>query len=75
MNAASQAWVICQYQGRANPTIQGDTNTWWLYTKGDVARDNAFGYTRAWGYLPATAAAQGGRNQAIPGVPTCGGYL
>ncbi|MDT3438070.1 MULTISPECIES: serine/threonine-protein kinase [unclassified Pseudofrankia] len=75
MDAANQVWVICQYQGRANPTIQGNTNTWWLYTQGDTARDNAFGYTHAWGYLPATAVAQGGQNEAIPGVPSCGGYL
>ena len=37
MNAAADVWVICQKQGRANPVIQGNTNTWWLYTQGDSA--------------------------------------
>ena len=71
MYAASDVWVVCQKSGRANPTIQGNTNTYWLYTQGDVARANAYGYTHAWGYLPATAVSQGGQNQAVPGVPIC----
>jgi hypothetical protein len=71
MYASSSVWVICQYNGRPNPVIQGNTNTWWLYTQGDVARPNQQGYTHAWGYLPATAVSQGGQNQPVPGVPTC----
>ena len=71
MNAAADVWVICQKQGRANPVIQGNTNKWWLYTQGDAARANAYGYTGGWGYLPATAVSQGGQNEQIPGVPTC----
>ncbi|MBL7499241.1 serine/threonine protein kinase [Frankia sp. CNm7] len=74
MKTADQVWVICQLQGRGNPVIRGNTNTWWLYTKGDDTRANAFGYTKAWGYLPATAVAQGGQNEPIPGVPVCAAY-
>ncbi|WP_052914619.1 hypothetical protein [Protofrankia coriariae] len=75
MNAASAVWVVCQLQGRANPVVQGNTNTWWLYTQGDSSRPNTHGYTVAWGYLPATVVAQGGQNEPIPGVPTCSSYL
>lgn len=75
MNQASVVWVICQLQGRANPVFQGNTNTWWLYTQGDASRSNGYGYTKAWGYLPATAVAQGGQNEPVPGVPACSGYL
>lgn len=71
MNAAADVWVICQRQGRANPVVQGNTNTWWQYTQGDAARSNAYGYTRGWGYLPATVMRQGGQNEPIPGVPVC----
>ena len=71
MNAAADVWVICQKQGRANPVIQGNANTWWLYTQGDSARSNAYGYEQGWGYLPATAVIQGGQNEQIPGVPVC----
>ncbi len=71
MYAAHDVWVVCQKSGRPNPTIQGNTNTYWLYTQGDVARGNAYGYQYGWGYLPATAVTQGGQNQPIPGVPIC----
>jgi len=43
-------------------------------TQGDIARSNTHGYTHAWGYLPATAASQGGQNQPVPGVPRCATY-
>ncbi|SNQ50258.1 Serine/threonine protein kinase [Frankia canadensis] len=75
MNKASTVWAICQVNGRANPVVQGNTNTWWLYTEGDGARANAPGYSGAWGYLPATVVKGGGQNEPIPGVPTCSGYL
>jgi len=68
---ASSVWVICQYNGRPNPTIDGHTNTWWLYTWGDGSRSNAGGYANGWGFLPATSVSQGGENQPIPGVPSC----
>ena len=71
MYQASSVWVVCQVKGAADPVIQGNTNTWWLYTQGDVARSNAYGYGRAWGFLPATAVSQGGQNQPVPGVATC----
>jgi hypothetical protein len=71
MYEAATVWVICQLNGRANPVVQGNTNTWWLYTQGDVSRTNTHGYTRAWGYLPATVVSQGGQNEPIPGVPVC----
>lgn len=71
MYAAHDVWVICQKSGRPNPIIQGNTNTYWLYTQGDLARPNGYGYRYGWGYLPATAIKQGGQNQAIPGVPIC----
>ncbi len=74
MYAAAKVWVICQYQGRSNPVIQGNTNTWWLYTEGDSGSSNAYGYSGAWGYLPATAVSQGGQNEPIPGVPSCPSY-
>lgn len=32
MDQAPSVWVICQWQGRANPVIEGKVNTWWLYT-------------------------------------------
>jgi hypothetical protein len=75
MYQASSVWVICQYNGRANPVVQGNTNTWWLYTQGDASRSNTHGYSAAWGYLPATVVTVGGQNEPIPGVPTCSGYL
>ncbi|MGH8906424.1 MAG: protein kinase domain-containing protein [Egibacteraceae bacterium] len=73
VNEAPGVWVICQRQGRANPTIQGNTNTWWLYTQGDRggSKPNAYGYSGSWGYLPATAVAQGNQNEPVPGVPIC----
>jgi hypothetical protein len=71
MNAAPEVWVICQKQGRANPVIQGNANTWWLYTQGDEARPNEYGYELGWGYLPATAVSQGVQNAQVPGVPVC----
>ncbi|MFF2350885.1 RHS repeat-associated core domain-containing protein [Kitasatospora sp. NPDC058115] len=72
MNLGSDIWGVCQVQGRANPVIQGNTNTWWLYTQGDaVNRDNNYGYTNAWGFLPATALVQGEQNAPVPGVPVC----
>jgi hypothetical protein len=74
MYRADDVWVVCQKSGRANPVIQGNTNTYWLYTQGDLARTNAYGYTHGWGYLPATAVSQGGQNQAVPGVPLCGAW-
>jgi hypothetical protein len=69
-----EVWVICQWQGRPNPVIQGNTNTWWLYTQADRAEPNTHHYSQAWGYLPATAAKQGGQNEPIPGVPPCDSY-
>jgi hypothetical protein len=75
MAKSSSVWVICQLNGRANPEMQGNTNTWWLYTQADSSRANAHGYTSAWGYLPATAVSYGGQNEAIPGVPVCASYL
>ena len=51
--------------------IQGNTNTWWLYTQGDRAVDNTHGYSAGWGYLPATAVKQGVQNREVPGVPYC----
>ena len=74
MHSARRVWVICQFQGRPNPVIQGHTNTWWLYTQGDEARSNSFGYRDGWGYLPATAVSQGGENEPIFGVPPCSTY-
>ncbi|MCA1702929.1 MAG: hypothetical protein LC808_06500 [Actinobacteria bacterium] len=71
MYANHDVWVVCQKSGRPNPTIQGNTNTYWLYTQGDLARSNAYGYRYGWGWLPATAVSQGGQNQPIPGVPLC----
>jgi hypothetical protein len=71
MYAASSVWVICQYQGRWNPTIQYNTNYWWVYTWGDESRPNVGGYGNGWGFLPATAVVQGGQNAPIPGVPDC----
>ena len=71
LNASDNVWVICQVQGRANPVIQGNTNTWWLYTQGDRAVDNTHGYSAGWGYLPATAVKQGVQNREVPGVPYC----
>jgi hypothetical protein len=68
---ATDVSVICQKQGRANPVIQNNTNTWWLYTKGDPARPNIYRYAHGWGYLPATAVSQGGQDQKVPGVPVC----
>jgi hypothetical protein len=73
MYQSSQVWVLCQFNGAQNPVINGNTNTWWLYTQGDVALSNAEGFPDAWGYLPATAVSQGGQNEAIPGVPECSG--
>ncbi|OAA27137.1 serine/threonine protein kinase [Frankia sp. EI5c] len=67
-------WVICQTQGRDNPEIGGRRSRWWLYTQGDLSRQNAFGYTRAWGYLPASAV-PGSGGEALPGVPACPGPL
>ncbi|WP_242606430.1 serine/threonine-protein kinase [Protofrankia symbiont of Coriaria ruscifolia] len=75
MDVAATVWVICQFRGRANPVVQGNTNTWWLYTQGDHSRSNTHGYTAAWGYLPATVVTQGGQNQPVPGVPACSSYL
>ncbi|WP_165035129.1 serine/threonine-protein kinase [Candidatus Protofrankia californiensis] len=75
MAAATNVWVLCQYQGRSNPVIQGNTNTWWLYTQADDGRSNTHGYTAAWGYLPATAVSQGGQNEPVPGVPSCPSYF
>ncbi len=75
MDAAATVWVICQFQGRPNPVVQGNTNTWWLYTQSDHSRSNTHGYTAAWGYLPATVVTQGGQNQPVPGVPACSSYL
>jgi hypothetical protein len=75
MYAASDVWVICQIRGRANPVVQGNTNTWWLYTQGDASRSNTHGYSHAWGYLPATVVSQGGQNEPIPGVPECASML
>ncbi|WP_322777929.1 serine/threonine-protein kinase [Frankia sp. Cas4] len=74
MDGSAKVWVLCQYQGRSNPVIQGNTNTWWLYTQGDSGNSNTHGYTGAWGYLPATAVSQGGQNEPIPGVPSCQSY-
>ncbi|WP_131765918.1 serine/threonine-protein kinase [Candidatus Protofrankia californiensis] len=75
MDAAATVWAICQFRGRANPVVQGNTNTWWLYTQGDRSQSNTHGYTAAWGYLPATVVTQGGQNQPVPGVPACSSYL
>jgi eukaryotic-like serine/threonine-protein kinase len=74
MDLASRVWVICQFEGRPNPVIQNNVNTWWLYTQGDHPRPNSIGYLDNWGYLPATAVAQGAQNQPIPGVRTCPEY-
>jgi eukaryotic-like serine/threonine-protein kinase len=74
MNRADTVWVVCQYRGRANPVVDGNTNTWWLYTQGDQARANGHGYTDGWGYLPATAVKQGEQNAQVPGVPVCPQY-
>jgi hypothetical protein len=71
MREANNLWVICQIRGRANPAVQGNTSTWWLYTQGDEARPNTHGYTNAWGYLPTTAVSQGGQGMPVPGVPEC----
>ncbi|KLL12404.1 hypothetical protein FrCorBMG51_05240 [Protofrankia coriariae] len=75
MAAAASVWALCQYQGRPNPVIQGNTNTWWLYTQGDNGRANTHGYTAAWGYLPATAVSQGEQDEPVPGVPLCPSYF
>jgi len=41
---------------RINPPLGGNTNDWWLHTRGDgLSRSSGYGYTHAWGYLPATA--------------------
>ncbi len=71
MHGQVDVWVICQHKGRENPVIQGNRNTWWLYTQGDAARANDYGRDDAWGYLPATAIAQGGQYEPIPGAPVC----
>ncbi|WP_131744712.1 hypothetical protein [Frankia sp. Cppng1_Ct_nod] len=71
MYRSSRVWVVCQVKGRPNPVIQGNTNTWWLYTQGDASRPNAFGFKNGWGFLPATAVSQGGQNKSVPGVPVC----
>ncbi|HEY8202430.1 MAG TPA: protein kinase, partial [Actinomycetota bacterium] len=71
LNAAETVWVICQAQGRANPVVQGNTNTWWLYTQGDRAVENTHGYSAGWGWLPATVVKQGLQNKEVPGVPYC----
>lgn len=72
MNASANVWVICQKQGRANPVPTGaSSNTWWLYTKGDKAAANSYGYTQGWGYLPANAVTQATKDKQVPGVPGC----
>jgi len=71
MYAASQVWVICQRQGGPNQSLGGYQNNWWLYTQGDQARANTWGYRNAWGHLPATAVSYGQNWQPIPGVPYC----
>jgi len=72
MNAAANVWVLCQKQGRANPVRPGTTsNNWWLYTQGDKAVANAYGYTKGWGYLPANVVTQATKDKQVPGVPPC----
>ncbi|WP_026239424.1 serine/threonine-protein kinase [Parafrankia discariae] len=75
MRASTTVWVICQLDGRPNPVLGGKTNTWWLYTQGDLARPNAFGYTGSWGYLPATAVRDSVQGEPVSGVPACPGPL
>ncbi|ABW10101.1 serine/threonine protein kinase [Parafrankia soli] len=75
MRASTTVWVICQLEGRPNPVLDGRTNTWWLYTQGDLARPNAFGYTGSWGYLPATAVRDSVQGEPVGGVPACPGPL
>jgi hypothetical protein len=72
MNAAANVWVICQKQGRANPVRPGTaSNNWWLYTQGDKAVANTYGYTKGWGYLPANVVTQATKDKQVPGVPPC----
>jgi eukaryotic-like serine/threonine-protein kinase len=73
--ASNSVWVMCQFQGRSNPVVSGNMNTWWLYTQADTSRANTHGYSAAWGYLPATVMTEGGQNDAVPGVPACASYF
>jgi hypothetical protein len=73
MNRSSSVWVLCQYNGRANIPVSGNTNTWWVYTQGDSARANAGGpwYEHAWGWLPENVLRQGGPNAPLDNVSIC----
>ncbi|EFC83958.1 serine/threonine-protein kinase [Parafrankia sp. EUN1f] len=72
MRKGDAVWVVCQIQGRPNPTGgTGRQSTWWLYTQGDVPADNSYGYGDAWGYLPATAVTYHDEDTSVPGVERC----
>ncbi|CUU58614.1 Serine/threonine protein kinase [Parafrankia irregularis] len=72
MRKSDTVWVVCQIQGRPNPTSRtGRQSTWWLYTQGDVPAENSYGYSDAWGYLPATAVTYHNEGAAVPGVEPC----
>ncbi|ONH58080.1 serine/threonine protein kinase [Frankia sp. CcI49] len=72
MRKDNAVWVVCQIQGRPNPaTATGRQSTWWLYTQGDMAAANSYGYRDGWGYLPATAVTYFDGDTPIRGVDRC----
>lgn len=71
---SNPSYFVCQVPGAANPhTTNSDgsvnSNHFWLYTQADTAVEGS----SHWGFMPATYVWQGANEQAVPGVPWCGG--